>query len=1013
MSQSIGQHFRDDPRITAVLGPTNTGKTHFAIERLVAHDSGMIGFPLRLLARENYDRVCEMKGRHLTALITGEERIVPPGARYFLCTTESMPVEKALAFVALDEVQLCADPDRGHIFTDRLLHCRGTSETMFLGAATMTNLIRSLVPEAEIIGRPRFSTLTHTGFQKVTRLPRRSAAVAFSAADVYALAELVRRHRGGTAVVLGALSPRTRNAQVAMYQSGEVDYLVATDAIGMGLNMDVTHVAFAGLTKFDGHNRRRLYNHEIAQIAGRAGRHITDGTFGTTANAKPFSEEQVEAIEEHRFDPVHKISWRNNNLDFRSTAALLRSLDLHAEAPELIRIRDAEDHLALKSLSQDTTIAGRATTQHQVKRLWDVCQIPDFRNTLSDAHLRLLTQIYTHLSQGSERLPHDWVADHLSKLERTDGDIDTLMARIAHVRTWTYIAHRENWLDDPIHWQERSRALEDQLSDALHDRLTQRFVDKRSASLLRHLQSGTPLTGAVRQNGEVLVEGEFVGELKGFRFVEDSEAAVGDAPAIQTAARKALVDEIQRRVQACCNDVDGMFDLAADGYIAWRKAPVARLAAGEDALRPKIEILPTELLDGGQRDQIQQRLEKFIRAHIEEILGPLLACEKVEATGAARGIAFQVFEGLGSQPRYKVEDLISNLEKDDRRALHRVGIRLGPLHAFIPKLGKTHAVNLRALLWSLHQGRNLPAPVPANGRTSVKPTEGVPHLFYNMIGYPVVGPLAVRMEILDRVISKLHDSATGNIAVMDNSWAELLGCTLDDLKAVLTSLGYQELPPEPEAAPTVVETGNETTAADDMAQQQTAITGDTIPTGTPPEMPVIQASEVPGGQPSETPAMPDQPAETPPGQPSEVPPETPSNPVIPDQPTEAPPTEPSEDPAKPATDSTAEAAKPPQVRFRLTKPRLGGPRGNRPPQDRAPKAKKQHGSSGGGDAPRHDRKKPGKKAEGGGKHGRSDRRGGSKGKQQSFAGDSNPMTYSPFEKLRALQQGNADSDKKD
>ncbi|MEM6902737.1 MAG: DEAD/DEAH box helicase, partial [Pseudomonadota bacterium] len=958
----------DDPaRITAVLGPTNTGKTHFAIERLVAHQSGMIGFPLRLLARENYDRVCDLKGRAATALITGEERIIPPGARYFLCTTESMPVDKQLAFVALDEIQLCADPERGHIFTDRLLHCRGSEETMLLGADTMAGIIRALVPDAEIIGRPRFSTLTHSGFQKVTRLPRRSAAVAFSANDVYALAELVRRHRGGTAVVLGALSPRTRNAQVEMYQSGEVDYLVATDAIGMGLNMDVTHVAFASLNKFDGRGRRRLHNHEIAQIAGRAGRHITDGTFGTTANAKPFEEEQVESIENHRFDPVRKIVWRNNDLDFRTTDRLLASLDHPAEDEALIRMRDAEDHLALKSLSQDQEIADIACDPERVKQLWDVCQIPDFRKIMSDAHLRLLAQIYRHLNGPGHRLPHDWVADHLSKLERTDGDIDALMARISHVRTWTYISHREQWLDDPTHWQERSRALEDQLSDALHECLTQRFVDKRSASLLRHLQSGAPLTGAVRQNGEVIVEGEFVGELKGFRFIEDQTAAGSDAPAIQTAARRALTDEIQRRVQACENDADGMFALAADGYLSWRQAPVAKLVAGEHALKPKVELLPTELLDGGQRDKVQQRLEKFLKTHIEEILGPLLACESLDGTGPARGIAFQVFEGLGAQPRFKVEELLGGMEREDRRALHKVGIRLGPLHVFLPKLGKTHAVNLRALLWSLHQGRNLPAPTPANGRTSLKPEEGVPHLFYNMIGYPVVGPLAVRMEILDRVISNMHDGADGAVVTMDNAWAELLGCTIDDLKAVLTALGYQELPPETET---------ETATASEEAPAEATETA--AAAETPAAEPVAEA---PSAEPVAAEAAPEAADATPP---------------------EANPTE-----AAPAEAPTEEAAatsepKAPPVRFRLTKPRLGGKPNN---QRRQAGGKPRQGGR-----PDH---------QGGPKPGKGKRRdqkfsGGKGGKGfaakggKAAGGDSAPLTHSPFEKLRALQQQSGD-----
>jgi ATP-dependent RNA helicase SUPV3L1/SUV3 len=789
-------------KVTAILGPTNTGKTYYALDRMMGYDSGMVGFPLRLLARENYDRVCRIKGVEKVALLTGEEKIIPKGAKYFLCTVEAMPMDRAVAFMAIDEIQLCADPERGHIFTQRLLHSRGLYETAFLGAETMRPMIEALIPGVEIITRPRFSTLTYTGFRKVTRLPRRSAAIAFSTNDVYALAELIRRHLGGTAVVLGALSPRTRNAQVELYQAGEVDYLVATDAIGMGLNMDIDHVAFADLGKFDGRVSRNLKPTEIAQIAGRAGRHMRDGTFGTTAEAGLMLPEMIEAVEHHRFDPVTEIQWRNADLDFRTPERLLASLDRSSPRPELRKAAMAEDHEVLLGLTQDAEIRRQITTETSTKLLWEVCQIPDFRQIMSDAHVKLCAQIFGYLHNAPQLLPHDWIAGQVSRLERTEGDIDALMARLAHIRTWTYIAHRADWLENPLYWQEKTRSVEDRLSDALHERLTNRFIDRRSTVLMRRLHSGVPLLAAIRHKSEVVVEGEFVGVLDGFRFVVDPAIETGDDAAVKTAARRALVDEIQRRVQQAEQDEDSQFTLGADARIVWREAAIARLTAGPDLIHPHIDILDSDLLDGSQRDRLTVRCEKWVKQYIETILGPVLGLGALESGGGARGIAFQIHEALGAVSREQVADLIAVLDKDQRVALHRAGVRLGPVHAFVPKTAKTHAVNLRALLWSLKQGHSLPAPVPANGRTSIRPVENVGKDFYDAIGYPVVGPLAIRVDILDRVIGRLHDSADQGRFSLDHSFAELLGCTLEDLMAVLAALGYQrDNRPPPVAVP--------------------------------------------------------------------------------------------------------------------------------------------------------------------------------------------------------------------
>ncbi|HKW53775.1 MAG TPA: helicase-related protein, partial [Stellaceae bacterium] len=585
---------------------------------MLGHRTGMIGFPLRLLARENYDRVVRLKGARAVALITGEEKIVPPSPSYFVCTVESMPLDLTVDFLAVDEIQLCGDPERGHVFTQRLLHARGRHETMLLGADTMKPMLRRLVPEAEFVSRPRFSTLRYLGPKKATRLPPRSAVVAFAVADVFALAELMRRQRGGTAVVLGALSPRARNAQVGMFQAGEVDYLVATDAIGMGLNMDLDHVAFAKLVKFDGQAPRQLAAPEIAQIAGRAGRHMSDGTFGTTGELGPMEPEVVEAVENHRFDPLTRLFWRNARLDYHSPAALLRSLEERPHGPGLVPAREADDHVALRALARQADIAALARHPAAVRLLWEVCQIPDFRKVMSDTHARLLGQIYRHLAGPKERLPSDWVARQVERLDRADRDIDTLMTRIAHIRTWTYIAHRPDWLANAGQWQERARTIEDRLSDALHDRITQRFVDRRSAFLARQLAADKDLLASVGHAGEVKVEGHYVGRLDGFRFVPDAVAAGDESKTLIAAANRVLRGEIAARAQLLVGAADGDFALTPDRGVTWRGGAVGRLLRGDTALAPKVEALPGDFLEGDLRESVRRRLAAFVRHAIAQ-----------------------------------------------------------------------------------------------------------------------------------------------------------------------------------------------------------------------------------------------------------------------------------------------------------------------------------------------------------------------------------------------------------
>ena len=594
----------DRPRVLAVLGPTNTGKTHFAVERMLAHRSGLIGFPLRLLAREIYDRIAAERGAGAVALITGEERIEPPTARYFVATVEAMPEDLEVSFLAVDEIQLCADPERGHVFTDRLLRARGRDETMFLGADTIRPLIRQLVPEAELISRPRFSTLTYVEPAKVTRLPSRSAVVAFTAQEVYALAELVRRRRGGAAVVLGALSPRTRNAQVALYQAGEVDHLIATDAIGMGLNMDIGHVALASLVKFDGRERRRLHAHEIGQIAGRAGRHMRDGTFGTTPEVGGLDTRTIEAVEGHEFPALRQLRWRNPALDLASLEDLLETLDTEPPAACLLRTRNALDHVSLKVLARRPQVRDRAGTPAGVRLLWAVCQVPDFRKTLTDAHLDLLETIFVQLAERG-RLPVDWVADQVVRLERVDGDIDALISRLAHIRTWTYVAYRADWLDDALHWQGRTRAVEDALSDALHERLTQRFVDRRTQALLKGLHGDGQLA-TIDDDGAILVEGQAVGRVEGLRYTIQPTGVDMERRVLSAAAKRALGPELRSRAKALLAASDEALRLDDHGRIVWRPArgaegPVGQLRPGPSPLVPRLELLVADSLHGPTR----------------------------------------------------------------------------------------------------------------------------------------------------------------------------------------------------------------------------------------------------------------------------------------------------------------------------------------------------------------------------------------------------------------------------
>ena len=800
---------------TAVLGPTNTGKTHLAIERMLGHESGMIGLPLRLLAREVYDKIAARIGADSVALITGEEKIKPERARFWVCTVEAMPRDVDVDFLAIDEVQLAGDPERGHVFTDRLLHARGRSETLLLGAQTMREAIADLVPGANFISRPRLSKLTYAGQKKITRLPQRSAVVVFSAAEVYSIAELIRRQRGGAAVVLGALSPRTRNAQVALYQSGDVDFLVATDAIGMGLNLDVDHVAFSAARKFDGQNHRNLTPSELSQIAGRAGRHMNDGTFGVTGAAEPFDADTVERLETHNFESVRVLQWRNRNLDFSSLEALKSSLREAPSIKHLARARAADDVIALETVSGDKEVARAALAPAAVARLWEVCQIPDYRKISGQNHAELVGTIYKFLLGPGERIPEDWFAKQVAFADRTDGDIDTLANRIAHIRTWTFVSNRADWLKDPPHWQARTREIEDKLSDALHECLTQRFVDLRTSALMKGMRDKDELHAEIAEDGAVNVENHYVGRLKGFRFSADASGGDGiHGKAARTAAAQVLARELSMRARRVAAAQPDAFQLSPRGVIAWKGQEIAQLEPSDDPLKPSVSVLADEYLSAPDREKVQARLEAWVTQTIAEKLKPLVEIGKAEdISGLARGIAFRLRENLGILRRETVGEEIKALDQTARAQLRKYGVRFGAFNIYFPVLLKPAAAELALTLWSLKNAgtcglaSDAMPEVPRAGLTSFAPAAGAPEAFYRAYGYHVCGPRAVRIDMLERLADHIRPllawrsgaegAAAPKGATGDGGFTatpdmmSLLGCSPEELGGVLKALGFR------------------------------------------------------------------------------------------------------------------------------------------------------------------------------------------------------------------------------
>jgi len=905
MPISFSSHSARDVRargagVTAVLGPTNTGKTHLAIERMLAHSSGIIGLPLRLLAREVYNKCVERVGSEAVALITGEEKIKPANPRFWVSTIEAMPRDLDVAFVAVDEIQLGADLERGHVFTDRMLNRRGREETLVLGAATMRGMVERLLPGANILSRPRLSTLHFAGEKKLTRLPRRSAIVTFSAAEVYEIAELIRRQRGGAAVVLGSLSPRTRNAQVALYQSGDVDYLVATDAIGMGLNLDVDHVAFAADRKFDGYQFRKLNPAELGQIAGRAGRAMRDGTFGTTGRCPPFEAELAQALESHTFDSVKVLQWRNTALDFSSLGALAATLGQTPTEQGLTRAPIAEDIQVFEHVSRDDEVRGFAASRAAIERLWEVCQVPDYRKISPAAHAELAVTLYGFLMR-EDTIPPDWFAQQVAQADRTDGDIDTLANRIAHIRTWTFAANRPDWLADPEHWQGITRGVEDRLSDALHERLAERFVDRRTSVLMRRLRENTMLETEITKSGDVVVEGHPVGRLAGFQFAADSASAGPEGKALRAAAQKALAGEIETRATRLSHAPDEQIVLAADGSLRWLGEPVGKLMAGDEMLRPRVRILSDEQLTGAARDTVQARLDLWLKAHLEKLLGPLFALATAEdITGIARGIAFQLTEALGVLERSRVAEEVKGLDQAARATLRKYGVRFGAYHLYLPNLLKPAVRALAVQLWALKEatpetkGLDEVPHLASSGRTSFKADKDVPKALYRVVGYRVCGERAVRVDILERLADLIRPALAwrsgspaarppgavegGGFTVTVNM-TSLTGSSGEDFASILRSLGYRMdkriKPAEPAAA------AAEAAAAEPAAPTEAAAEGTPGETIVPAPVDAAEAGIAPEPAPEVSAAPADVPVVPEVG---ETPVEAGVAPVVPEQP---------------------------------------------------------------------------------------------------------------------------------
>ena len=783
-------------KITAVLGPTNTGKTHLAIETMLSFDSGMIGFPLRLLAREVYDKVIKEISLDKVALITGEEKIIPSNAKYFLCTVESMPMDKNLDFVGVDEIQMCADHERGHIFTDRMLNMRGNKLTMLMGSNTIKNIISKLDDELEFINRERLSKLSYSGHKKISRINRKTAIIAFSAEEVYAIAELIRRQKGGAAIVMGSLSPKTRNAQVELYQSGDVDYLVATDAIGMGINMDLDHVYFSNLKKFDGRKLRRLNLSEIGQIAGRAGRYLNDGSFGITGDCKEINSEQVNLLENHKFEEINSLFWRNSNLNFDNPLALLKSLDEKPTRKWLRKIHECEDEKALKFFLKDKIFENINFNNKRLNLLWECCQIPDFVKKTYGNHYEVISNVFKYLNGEKGKIPDDFMHLQLMKLDKLDGNVDSLSNRIANVRTWSYVSNKNNWIENQNYWIEKTKLLEDKLSDRLHEELTKTFIDKRASILARGLKQDMEFNTKILKNNEVMIDDHFIGKINGLKLELDLKkgALETDIKSLKKAARQTVGPELEKRIQTIIDT--GLIELQEDFKIYWNGSAIGRLTSGKDYLKPNIELIIDDILEQNQKQKLNDFLEKWLEKKITTVLKSLMDLKELkEKNSSIKALAYQLYENNGVLKREHVSEYLKNLDQNDRKILRDLGVKFGRYHVFLFKLIKPEPVTLRTLLWKNYHQKYFNLKPPTFGLNFLDDKNIKNRNFMLLCGFEKFDSIYVRIDILERLFVQIinTDTKENKEIKMIPEMLNLLGCSKDKFKKLIKNMGYKTL----------------------------------------------------------------------------------------------------------------------------------------------------------------------------------------------------------------------------
>ena len=781
-------------KIAAVLGPTNTGKTFLAIETMLSFESGMIGFPLRLLAREVFDKVIKKIDPSKVALITGEEKIIPTNAKYYLCTVESMPIDKNLEFVGVDEIQMCSDHERGHIFTDRLLNLRGEKITMFMGSNSMKKIITKLEGDIEYINKERLSKLTYLGHKKISRIERKSAIIAFSAEEVYAIAELLRRQKGGAAIVMGSLSPKTRNAQVELYQSADVDYLVATDAIGMGINMDLENVYFSNLKKFDGKKLRRLNLAEIGQIAGRAGRYLNDGAFGITGDCSEINSEEVELLEKHKFDEIHNIFWRNSDLNFNNGTALIKSLDNKPNQGWLRRIHECEDEKVLKYLLKDVKNLKIDSGQNELKLLWECCQIPDFVKKTYGHHIEIVTKVFNFLRNKPGRITNGYMKQQLSPLDKLDGNVDSISNRIANVRTWSYVSNKINWVENQDYWVERTKNLEDKLSDRLHEELTKSFIDKRASVLSRGLKQDVSFDTKILNNEKVMINNQFIGQLKGLKLELDLKigALDTDIKSLKKAARQNVGPEILNRIKQIKKT--GLINLKSDFKIYWKNFPIAQLIPGKDYLNPEIKLIIDDMVDGDDQLKLIEYLNGWINKKISEDLKNLIDLKNIKETNTSiRALAYQLYENNGVIKRSNVINFIKFLKQDERKILRGLGVKFGRYHIFLHKLFKPNAVSLRILLWKNFHQKYFDLEPPKFGLNFLEDNKNINFNFMLLCGFEKFDDYYVRIDILERLFLKIMDSNQNNEKEikLTSEMLNLLGCNKNDFIKLIKKMNYK------------------------------------------------------------------------------------------------------------------------------------------------------------------------------------------------------------------------------